>query len=196
MLEMSDQQQNALKDCQTDLRGLLKPSTLQSLVDVDGACFDRLDRESSLVTSRIRHNAYVIQQQQTRQLMWMVVGITLAGVMLAGLQLAAGFRLAMLGKASFENSQSGSFDVEAKKLSINSSVSGVLVLALSLCFFYIFTQNIYLIQNPDTKKGNSGIDAMSSSMQTLPTSSESPGRSVPLKTEVEKEAERETGHSQ
>jgi hypothetical protein len=153
MLDMSKEQQAQFIDCQKDLRTRLQPGTLSGLVDVDGACFDRLSRESDLVTERITHNTYVIQQHQTRDLMWMVVTITLAGVGLACMQLYAGFRLAMSGKATFDSTQGGSIDVEAKKLSLNSSVSGLLVLALSLCFFYIFTDRIYTIQNDRATKG-------------------------------------------
>ena len=48
--------------------------TLNEIVDQDGACFDRLDRQEAISSSRIRKNAYIIQQPQTRVLMWMVVG--------------------------------------------------------------------------------------------------------------------------
>lgn len=193
MLEMSQQQQAAFTDCQKELRTTLKPTTLPGIVDTDGACFDRLDRESSLVTTRIRHNAYVIQQQQTRELMWLVVGITFGGVALAAMQLIAGFRLANAGRASFEKSQGGSIAVEAHKLSVNSSVSGVLVLALSLCFFYIFTERVYLIQ----EDGSTGKQSQSagSSGGTVGTMVNDPTTGVqPVSPDVEKEAEREKAH--
>ena len=148
MLEVSEQQKKELDDCRNEMRLVMHPTDYNGMHLVDAACFGAQERESRLVEMRIRHNAYVIQQQQTRQLLWLVAGITIAGVVFAGMQLVAGFRLAIAGKSVFEKTQGGSIDVEAKKLSINSSATGVVVLGLSLCFFYIFTERVYLIKEP------------------------------------------------
>lgn len=164
--------------------------TLNEIVDQDGACFDRLDRQEALSSSRIRKNAYIIQQPQTRVLMWMVVGITFGGVFLAALQLIAGFRLALLGKSSFDGSQGGTIGIEAKKLSITSSVSGILVLAISLCFFYVFTQGIYLIRSSTVD--HVPVDTIHpAGAATEGAISASGGQVVPITSEIEAEAKKE-----
>ena len=74
LLELSAQQKQELGDCRSELQSRVHAGTLNEIVDQDGACFDRLDRQEALSSSRIRKNAYIIQQPQTRVLMWMVVG--------------------------------------------------------------------------------------------------------------------------
>jgi hypothetical protein len=77
-------------------------------------------------------------------MLWMVVGITISGVILAGLQLFAGYRLALVGVKGLE--PSGDLTIEPKKIAINSTVTGVLILSISLAFFYVFVKYVYLIK--------------------------------------------------
>lgn len=81
--------------------------------------------------------------------MWMVVAITLSGVALAGLQLVAGYKLAAAGKAAFE--QGGQLSIEHSKISLGSSVTGLMILAISLVFFIVFVTKVYLIQETHTQ---------------------------------------------
>ena len=135
-----------MAQCRSETLQAIKPDKvdLKFLAGVHGLCYARVNEEDLLAEFGIRRGAFLNQQYQTGILMWLVVLITISGVLLAGVQLLAGFRLALLGKAAFD--QGGQISLEANKLSVSSSVAGVLVLAISLCFFYVFSKEIYLIR--------------------------------------------------
>jgi hypothetical protein len=120
------------------------PVDLRVLAGVHGLCYAQVDEEDMLVDYGVRRSAYLNQQKQTTILLYMVVVITFSGVVLAGVQLVAGYRLASAGKAAFE--MGGSVGLEKDKFSVNSSVTGVLILAISLLFFYVFVNDVYLIK--------------------------------------------------
>jgi hypothetical protein len=107
-------------------------------------CYTEVNEEDMLVDYSIRKSAYLNQQKQTTVLLWMVVAITLSGVILAGVQLIAGYRLASAGKAAFD--AGGTIDIEKGKLSLKSSVTGLVILAISLVFFFVFVKEVYLIR--------------------------------------------------
>jgi hypothetical protein len=142
----STEQEVRMAQCRSEIIGQVKPNALdlKFLAGLHGLCYSRINEEDTLTEFGIRRQAFINQQAETGVLMWMVVVITVSGVLLAAVQLLAGFKLALLGKASFD--QGGQFALEANKISVNSSVTGVLVLAISLCFFYIFSKEIYLIK--------------------------------------------------
>jgi hypothetical protein len=127
-----------------ELRAAKTPLDLKSLAGVHGLCYAEVNEEDMLDDYGIRSSAYLNQQLQTTILLWMVVAITFSGVILAGVQLVAGYRLASAGKAGFD--VGGSVGVEKDKLSVSSSVTGVLILAISLLFFYVFVHDVYLIK--------------------------------------------------
>jgi hypothetical protein len=143
---ISTRQEQRMAQCRTETLGQIKPDKidLKFLAGLHGLCYARINEEDALTEFGIRRGAFLTQQSETGILMWMVVLITISGVILAAVQLVAGFKLALLGKAAFD--QGGQISLEANKLSISSSVAGVLVLAISLCFFYIFAKEIYLIK--------------------------------------------------
>jgi len=132
--------------CRAQLLDALKmPVTdLNLLAGVHGLCYAQVNEEDTLLEFGIRRSAFLNQQAQTTVLLWMVVGITVSGVALAGLQLIAGYRLASAGRAAFE--QGGQFSLENNKISLNSSVTGLIILVISLAFFYIFVTQVYLIR--------------------------------------------------
>jgi hypothetical protein len=86
-------------------------------------------------------------------MLWMVVAMTMSGVSFAGLQLYAGFKLALAGKGGFE--QSGKVDIGPGRISISSSITGILVLAISLAFFYVLVKDVYLIKELPTPAARS-----------------------------------------
>jgi hypothetical protein len=149
---ISTEQELRMRQCRQEVTAQVKPQEvdLKFLAGVHGLCYARVNEEDTLAEFGIRRGAFLNQQTETGILMWLVVLITISGVLLAGIQLLAGFKLAMRGKAAFE--QGGQISLEANKLSLNSSVAGVLILAISLGFFYIFAKEIYLIrvQGEDT----------------------------------------------
>lgn len=86
---------------------------------------------------------YEGQLAQNTVMLWMVVAITLGGVVLAAAQLWATYRLALSGKGGLADG--GEISVEAKRLAVRSSVVGVIILALSLIFFTIYVLYVFRI---------------------------------------------------
>jgi hypothetical protein len=132
--------------CRSTILGELQPRVvdLNLLGSVHGLCYVQINEEDALTEFGIRRSAFIAQQKQTGVLMWMVIAITISGVLLAGIQLLAAYKLAASGKAAFE--QGGQLSLENNKISLTSSVTGVLVLFISLFFFYIFVKEVYLIK--------------------------------------------------
>jgi hypothetical protein len=92
----------------------------------------------------IRKSAFLNQQAETPVMLWMVVVITLSGVLLAAIQLLAAYKLASSGKGAFE--QGGQLSVEAHKISLGSSVTGLIILTVSLAFFIVFVTQVYVVK--------------------------------------------------
>jgi hypothetical protein len=102
---------------------------------------------------QIRADNFVFQRNENVVLMWMVVGITLAGVALSAAQLWASYRLAKAGRGAL--AAGGSIDLSKDKLAVQSSVVGVVVLAISFAFFLVFVLYVYTFQDPKQKGARS-----------------------------------------
>jgi hypothetical protein len=98
----------------------------------------------------IRREKLLRQELDERVILWMVVGITISGVILAGLQLLASYRLAATNHGSLP--EAGQLSIETGKLSIKSSITGLLILALSLAFFVVYVKWVYAIQELNMEK--------------------------------------------
>src|ERR1043166_2740049 len=93
--------------------------------------------------------------------MLMVVSITISGVILAGLQILASYKLASAGKVAFE--QAGEVTMDTHSMAVKSSVVGVVLRAISFAFFLVFVLYVYTF----TPISNSGT---ASSASALPRS--------------------------
>ena len=144
---LSLDQEARVLGCQTRVQKLLgqENDDTQQLGKINDLCFQQIEQEDGLTDSAIRRLAYLNQQEQLPVLMWMVVAITLSGVALSGLQLLAAYRLALLGRTPFE--QGGQLTVDSTKASISSSVTGLIMLLISLAFFYVFVTQVYKIED-------------------------------------------------
>jgi hypothetical protein len=158
--------------CETLMLKSLRPQPdrvdLTILESIHTVCYRSVADSDVLTDFGIRKSAYLNQQLQTAVLMWMVVAITLSGVVLAGVQLVAGYKLAVLGKAAFE--QGGKLSIEQSRISIGSSVTGLLVLAISLAFFTVFVYKVYFIKDPgDAPASGAALPAVAYPTQAYPT---------------------------
>jgi hypothetical protein len=108
-------------------------------------CFAKLQDQSYITIFDVNRGKYLEQNFEDRVLLWMVVAITLSGVILAGLQLGASFKLASEGKAEF--AKDSDFTLQKDRLSAKSSVTGLLILLISLGFFIIYVKYVYKIDN-------------------------------------------------
>jgi sterol desaturase/sphingolipid hydroxylase (fatty acid hydroxylase superfamily) len=96
-----------------------------------------------LQTLATAQQIYANQLHQNSVIMWMVVAITLSGVILAGIQLWATYRLAQAGKGTIADG--GEVMIEQNRLVVRSSVVGVVILALSFAFFAVYVLFVYRI---------------------------------------------------
>ena len=76
--------------------------------------------------------------------MWMVVSITISGVLLSGLQLLVSYQLAVAGRGQF--GESGELSLEKDRVSLKSSITGLFILIVSFAFFAVFVFEIYKIR--------------------------------------------------
>src|SRR5208282_2839875 len=121
-------QTKRMTECRDRLQKLINPKEvdLQILGGIHGLCYAEVNEDDTLAEFGIRRSAFLNQQLQTPVMLWLVVGITVSGVFLAAVQLLAGYRLAMAGKAPFD--QGGKVDFDKSKVSLSSSVTGLIIL--------------------------------------------------------------------
>ena len=104
----------------------------------------------SLVDFDIRREKFLRQELDERVILWMVVAITLSGVLLAGLQLLASYKLASSGHGAFASESE--LTAQKDKLSLKSSVTGLIILVVSLVFFFVYVKWVYSIQECQQQK--------------------------------------------
>lgn len=148
--------------CRHISANLIKPERvdLTFLTQLSAFCYDQVRSEDLLQDFNMRKLAYVQQSSDTRVILWMVVAITISGVLFAGLQLLAAYRLATVGKVDFHQGQGGAIKIDSKSISLKSSVTGLLILIISLAFFIVYVKWVYPIQQEaDPEAGSSRTSA-------------------------------------
>jgi hypothetical protein len=108
-----------------------------------GLCYDLLADQERVRRLSATARIYEDQLFQNHVMLYMVVFITLSGVILAGLQLWASYRLAVSGKGQL--AEGGDLSIHPGNVAVKSSVVGVVILAISLAFFMIFVTDVYRI---------------------------------------------------
>lgn len=78
--------------------------------------------------------------------MWMVVAVTLSGVLLAGLQLWASYELASTNKTPLDASN-GELTLRRDQLVLKSSITGLFILMISFGFFLVFVFYVYRFES-------------------------------------------------
>jgi hypothetical protein len=105
----------------------------------------------------IRREKLIRQELDERVILWMVVGITMSGVFLAGLQLLASYRLAVAGTGKLGDTSNIALEtgMDTHKITVQSSVTGLMILVVSLAFFIVYVKWIYTIQEISIEKPQS-----------------------------------------
>lgn len=134
-----------LDQCTKQILGDSKTNLVASIASASQVCFEHSSRALYVEDFRIRREAFELQQFQGIVLLWMVVAITLSGVALAALQLLAAFRLASVGIGPLASD--GEVSLEQGKVSLKSSVTGLLILVVSLAFFGIYVIGVYTLDD-------------------------------------------------
>lgn len=97
-----------------------------------------------LVAIDVSTETFHRQMFDTRLILFMVVVITLSGVGLATVQLLASYKLASAGHGEAFGAQS-EISLERNKVSLKSSVTGLIILVVSLAFFIVYVKWVYPI---------------------------------------------------
>jgi|NGEPerStandDraft_6_1074524.scaffolds.fasta_scaffold24769_3 hypothetical protein len=175
-----------VENCRTRIAALYRPQAIDLNLagNIHGLCYAEVNEEDRLVELAIRRSAFLDQQAETSIMLWMVVAITVSGVVLAGLQLMAGYKLASAKGTSFE--QGGELSLENNKLSLKSSVTGLIILTISLAFFYVFVSQVYLIKefDPSPPPSVGGVPDTRSIWGKPPNSANTPGATDPAKQQL------------
>jgi hypothetical protein len=134
-----------VRDCRNEVRGGVNDRlTLGMWEQTSTICYMQVRGEAMLIDFNIRRSALVEQQIEGRIILWMVVAITLSGVALAGLQLVAAYRLASAGHGDFTSPQE--VTLEQNKISLKSSVTGLMILVVSFAFFMVYVLWVYTVK--------------------------------------------------
>jgi hypothetical protein len=140
---------SSMPGCTAKVLGILKSSERPTNDDLNNSahiCYTLLYREKQLNEFSIRSQAYEQQYSSNYVLLWMVVIITVSGVILAGLQLLASYRLSIASGNSL--AESNELSLARNQIVLKSSVTGLFVLLLSFAFFLVFVKYVYKIEDP------------------------------------------------
>jgi hypothetical protein len=140
----NNSQDSSLSTCIQKYKAAVGEATpnVSLLYNLNGFCYDSLGSQLKLDQEQIRRDTFVFQRNETVVLLYMVVLITLAGVLLAGLQLLASYKLASNGHGELAGG-GGELTYSPKAVSFKSSVIGLTMLALSFGFFLVFVVYVY-----------------------------------------------------
>jgi hypothetical protein len=151
------------------------------LYRINGFCYNSQGSQLLLDEEVIRRDNFVFQRHENTVLLLMVVAITLSGVLLAGLQLLASYKLALLGRGELATGTEVSASRES--VSLKSAVVGLAILAISFAFFIVFVIDVYALKENRSGGGNSspGINALQASAPRplLPVAASTTGSAVP-----------------
>jgi hypothetical protein len=139
VVEMSQR----VRECRTEVRSAIHTDKVTTEVweKISNVCYMQVRGEAMLADFNIRRSNLINQQAEGRVVLWMVVAITISGVALAGLQLLAAYRLAGSGKGEFAVSQE--ITLEQNRISLKSSVTGLMILVISFAFFMVYVVWVY-----------------------------------------------------
>lgn len=170
---------SSVKECVDDALAKTKPTSVTGahLYEASQVCLSQMHGEGSINDFRIRRLKFTQQTYDERVLLWMVVCITLSGVVLAGVQMVASFRLATIGKESF--AQTAELAVEQGKLSLKSSVTGLFILICSFAFFWVFVYEIFVLKIVDVDAGRQTPPVMESKPVQLGAGPFAPSAAAP-----------------
>jgi cytochrome b subunit of formate dehydrogenase len=146
--EKSDVDGKAVSNCIERFRPIVVPASIgvPNLYDLNWFCYDLNLSQLKVDQEKIRRDNFIFQRNENVVLLFMVVLITISGVILAGLQLFASYRLAIINP---DRELAGGADISysTKGISFRSSVVGLVILALSLIFFLVFVIYVYPLRD-------------------------------------------------
>jgi hypothetical protein len=124
--------------------------TSSQLTDIDALsrlnnfCYDTARSQLLVDEENIRKDNFVFQRYENMILLFVVVSLTLSGVILAGLQLLASYKLAVAGRGELAGGAEVSYSKDT--VSFKSSVVGLAILFISFAFFMVFVLEVYTLK--------------------------------------------------
>ena len=120
--------------------------------------------------------AFVKQMEEKSVLLVTVVLVTCAGVALSALQFLASYRMAT--KSGTLAGDATELAVEYHRVTLRSSVTGLVVLACSLAFFAVFASQVHPLREVHSagQPSHGGEPQQTGSTSTTPTSETTGGR--------------------
>lgn len=156
----------SLAECTSEKAKLIKPERIDVpfLTQLTESCYSASRNQGLLNDFQIRRVKFLHQHFADNVILWMVVGITLSGVLLAGLQLAASYKLAVARGTELAAGGELSFS-KGGDIVLKSSITGLFILLISFAFFLVFVTQVY-----DIKERNvDGKEAVPTVSQGIPT---------------------------
>ena len=172
----SDASANQVRQCEAYSLRLTSPGgkpTVQDLSNISVYCYNDVRRLQLLSSSIINRGNYVHQRFENNIILVMVVIITCSGVGLAGLQLLTSYRLSLVNPVS--SAESSELVIERGRLALRSSVTGILVLGLSLAFFFVYVLWVYTIRETKVENVIEVEQAVPHSLSAAPAENQSTG---------------------
>ena len=139
----TDSPRETVHDCIADTQSLSKVqiNNLNDYIGLYNLCNDQIFRNYEYNDFAVRREKFVRQELDERVNLWLVVVITLSGVLLSAVQLLMSYKIALSGK-EYWNSDA-TFAIKQGEMSFKSSVTGLAILAMSLAFFVVYVGWIY-----------------------------------------------------
>jgi hypothetical protein len=126
--------------------GLKQVPTIEILGQVRGHCYALIRSQGLLRDYAVREVTFIQQYRANAVLMWMVVAVTLSGVVLAALQLMASLQLASAKRAPVGDQQ---LTVKRDQIVLKSSITGLFILLISFVFFLTYVVYVFRLEVPD-----------------------------------------------
>jgi hypothetical protein len=161
---------HTMDTCVDRFKGMLGSDlpTITDLYGINSFCYDHTASQLLVDEEIIKRDNYVFQRNENVVLLYMVVLITFGGVLLAGLQLYASYKLATTGHGDLAGGTE--FTYSPQGASFRSSVVGLSILALSFAFFLVFVLYVYrFTDNSASQRQNATVQPQSAPAATLPT---------------------------
>jgi hypothetical protein len=140
----------AMNQCTTETVAALQPNrtpTADALRQAVEHCYSLIYSHDLLKDFATRELNFMQQYRANGVLMWMVVAVTLSGVLLAALQLMASYELAHANRKSPLGDSE--FSLKRDRVVLKSSITGLFILVMSFAFFLVFVLYVYRFEQAE-----------------------------------------------
>jgi len=141
----------SIQTCISDtlhLMGDPKPPNIDLLHQLVGHCYSLNQSQGVIRDFGTRELIYAQQYRANGILMWMVVIITLSGVLLAAIQLSTSYKLALT--LGHRNEMTNEISLTKDAIILRSSITGLIILGASFGFFLVYVLYVYRLDRSES----------------------------------------------